>query len=154
MLDPLRLEILPSHHTQQSPFGAGDDRGAEPPVCKARRQLGGFDVGPHRGGTGFHQRLGDGVGIRAIDGARPQAAEQHATLGGHESEAIARLLDARHRAAVAAGCRDRVAAKHSGEAARQLRSVDPTALRSELDGEAAEQLDPGRAVVVYCWDAL
>jgi rhodanese-related sulfurtransferase len=24
----------------------------------------------------------------------------------------------------------------------------------ELDGEAAEQLDPGRAVVVYCWDAL
>ena len=24
----------------------------------------------------------------------------------------------------------------------------------ELDGETARQLDPGRAVVVYCWDAL
>jgi phage shock protein E len=24
----------------------------------------------------------------------------------------------------------------------------------ELDGDTAKQLDPGRAVVVYCWDAL
>ena len=24
----------------------------------------------------------------------------------------------------------------------------------ELDARRAEQLDPGRAVVVYCWDAL
>jgi hypothetical protein len=44
-----------------------------------------------------------------------------------------RALDVDHRTAVAAGCRDRVAATSSGEAARQLRSVDPSALRSELD---------------------
>jgi rhodanese-related sulfurtransferase len=24
----------------------------------------------------------------------------------------------------------------------------------ELDGDTAKRLDPGRAVVVYCWDAL
>jgi hypothetical protein len=44
-----------------------------------------------------------------------------------------RALDVEHRNAVAAGCRDRVAAAASGEAARQLRSVDPNALRAELD---------------------
>jgi phage shock protein E len=27
-------------------------------------------------------------------------------------------------------------------------------LLKELDSHTAEQLDPGRAVVVYCWDAL
>jgi hypothetical protein len=44
-----------------------------------------------------------------------------------------RALDAKHRAAVAAGCRDRVAAEHAGKAARQLRAVDPRALRRELN---------------------
>jgi hypothetical protein len=34
-----------------------------------------------------------------------------------------------------------------------LPSAIPIPLR-ELDDNTAKQLDPGRAVVVYCWDAL
>jgi hypothetical protein len=44
-----------------------------------------------------------------------------------------RALDDAHRTAVAAGCRDRAAARASGQAARQLRSTEPSALRAELD---------------------
>jgi hypothetical protein len=60
-----------------------------------------------------------------------RSIEAAATLP--SSGAAYRTLDVAHRTAVAVGCRDRVAAKSSGKAARQLRSIDPETLRTELD---------------------
>jgi hypothetical protein len=65
-----------------------------------------------------------------------------------------RALDAGQRAAVAAGCRDRVAARHSGEAARQLRSVDPSSLRSELDDAFAIIAAQRRSVTHVCAEVV
>jgi hypothetical protein len=65
-----------------------------------------------------------------------------------------RALDADHRTAVAAGCRDRAAAKSSGEAARQLRSVDPSALRSELDDAFAIIAAQRRSVADVCAEVV
>ncbi len=61
-----------------------------------------------------------------------------------------RALDASHRLAVAAACRDRVAAERSGEAARQLRSIDPSALRLELDDAFAIIAVQRRSVADVC----
>jgi hypothetical protein len=65
-----------------------------------------------------------------------------------------RVLDESHRVAVAASCRDRVAANASGEAARQLRSVDPVALRAELDDAFAIIAAKRRSVVRVCADVV
>jgi hypothetical protein len=65
-----------------------------------------------------------------------------------------RALDVDQRAAVAAGCRDRVAATSSGEAARQLRSVDPFALRSELDDAFTFIAAQHRSVADVCAEVV
>jgi hypothetical protein len=65
-----------------------------------------------------------------------------------------RGLDASHRTAVAAACRDRAAAKHSGEAARQLRSVDPSALRTELDDAFSIIEAQRRSVASVCSEVV
>jgi hypothetical protein len=65
-----------------------------------------------------------------------------------------RALDVDHRTAVAAGCRDRVAAKNSGEAARQLRSVDPSTLRSELDDAFTFIAAQRRSVADVCAEVV
>ena len=61
-----------------------------------------------------------------------------------------RTLDPSHRAAVAAACRNRVAAEHSGAAADQVRSVDPSALRTELDDAFAIIAAQHRSVADVC----
>jgi hypothetical protein len=61
-----------------------------------------------------------------------------------------RALDVDRRTAVAAGCRDRAAAKSTGEAARQLRSVDPQALRSALDDRFTITAAQRRSVADVC----
>lgn len=65
-----------------------------------------------------------------------------------------RALDAAHRTAVAAACRNRVAARASGRAATELRSVDPSALRSELDGALAIIAAQRRSVADVCAEVL
>jgi hypothetical protein len=65
-----------------------------------------------------------------------------------------RALDVDHRTAVAAGCRDRVAATTSGEASRQLRSVDSSALRSELDDAFAIIAAQRRSVADVCAEVV
>jgi hypothetical protein len=65
-----------------------------------------------------------------------------------------RALDVDHRAAVAAGCRDRVAAMSSGEAARQVRSVDPAALRSALDDRFTIIAAQRRSVADVCAEVV
>jgi hypothetical protein len=65
-----------------------------------------------------------------------------------------RALDASYRTAVAASCRDRVAASQSGRAARQLRSVDPTALRNELDDAFAIIAAQRRSVARICAEVV
>jgi hypothetical protein len=65
-----------------------------------------------------------------------------------------RALDVDRRTAVAAGCRDRVAATTSGEAARQLHSVDPSALRSELDDAFAIIAAQRRSVADVCAEVV
>jgi hypothetical protein len=47
-----------------------------------------------------------------------------------------------------------VAAKHSGEAARQLRSVDPSALRSELDDAFSIIATQRRSVAEVCAEVV
>jgi hypothetical protein len=61
-----------------------------------------------------------------------------------------RALDVGDRTAVAAACRDRVAANAAGEAAHQLRSVDPAALRAELDDAFAIIAAQRRSVARVC----
>jgi hypothetical protein len=65
-----------------------------------------------------------------------------------------RALDAAHRTAVAAACRDRVAARASGRAASELRSVDPSALRSELDDAFAIIAAQRRSVADVCAEVV
>jgi hypothetical protein len=65
-----------------------------------------------------------------------------------------RALDVDRRTAVAAGCRDRAAATTSGEAARQLHSVDPSALRSELDDAFAIIAAQRRSVADVCAEVV
>jgi hypothetical protein len=61
-----------------------------------------------------------------------------------------RALDVAHRTAVAASCRDRVAARASGDAARELRAIDPSMLRSELDAAFTIIADQSRPVADVC----
>jgi hypothetical protein len=61
-----------------------------------------------------------------------------------------RALDLAHRSAVAAGCRDQVAARASGQAARQLRAVDPAKLHAELDDMFTLLAAQRRAVAEVC----
>jgi hypothetical protein len=65
-----------------------------------------------------------------------------------------RALDVDHRTAVAAGCRDRAAAMSSGEAARQVRSVDPAALRSALDDRFTIIAAQRRSVADVCAEVV
>jgi hypothetical protein len=65
-----------------------------------------------------------------------------------------RALAASHRLAVAATCRDRVAAEYSGDAAGQVRSVDPSALRSELDDAFAIIAAQRRSVAAVCAEVV
>jgi hypothetical protein len=61
-----------------------------------------------------------------------------------------RALDVAHRTGVAESCRDRVAARASGAAARQLRAIDTAALRSELDDAFAIIPAQRRSVADVC----
>jgi hypothetical protein len=61
-----------------------------------------------------------------------------------------RALDVGHRTAVAASCRDRVAARVSGDAAHELRAIDPSMLRSELDDAFTIIADQRRPVADVC----
>jgi hypothetical protein len=65
-----------------------------------------------------------------------------------------RALDGSHRTAVAASCRDRVAAQASGRAASQLRSVDPSALRAELDDAFTIIAAQRRSVAEVCAEVV
>jgi hypothetical protein len=70
------------------------------------------------------------------------------------SGAAYRALDVSHRTAVAASCRDRVAARASGQAADQLRSVDPSALRSQLDDAFTVISQQRRSVAEVCAEVV
>jgi hypothetical protein len=61
-----------------------------------------------------------------------------------------RALDADGRTAVAAGCRDRAAARARGTAARELHAVDPRALRTELDDAFTVIARQRLSVAVVC----
>jgi hypothetical protein len=65
-----------------------------------------------------------------------------------------RALHVDGRTAVAAACRDRAAANASGQAAHQLRSVDPAALRSELDDAFAIIAAQRRSVARVCAEVV
>jgi hypothetical protein len=65
-----------------------------------------------------------------------------------------RALAASQRLAVAAACRDRVAAEQSGEAATQLRAVDAAALRSELDDAFAIIATQRRSTATVCAEVV
>ena len=61
-----------------------------------------------------------------------------------------RKLDDGDRLAVAAGCRDRAAARADGAAAAELGRVDPRALRDELDAAFALFRNQPRPVAAIC----
>jgi hypothetical protein len=61
-----------------------------------------------------------------------------------------RALDVGHRTAVAASCRDRVAARVSGDGAHEVRAIDPSMLRSELDDAFTVIADQRRPVADVC----
>jgi hypothetical protein len=63
-------------------------------------------------------------------------------------------LDDADRAAVARSCRDRAAARARGLAARQLRAIDPDALRRELDNAYSVIAQQRRSVARVCTEAL
>ena len=65
-----------------------------------------------------------------------------------------RVLDASHRLAIAAACRERAAAKRSGLAAKQLRAVDAAALRAELDDAFAIIAAQRRSVAAVCAEVV
>src|SRR4051794_28740475 len=65
-----------------------------------------------------------------------------------------RALDEAHRTAVAASCRDRVAARERGVAARQLRSVDPSALRGQIDSAYFAIAEQRRPVANVCTEVI
>lgn len=82
----------------------------------------------------------------ALVGCGGQAGEKSATTVKLPACGRAyRVLDRAQRTAVAASCRDRIAGSARGLAARELRTVDPVALREQLDGDygpIAEQRRP------------
>jgi hypothetical protein len=61
-----------------------------------------------------------------------------------------RALDVGHRTAIAASCRERVAARASGDAAHELRAIDTSMLRSELDDAFTIIADQRRPVADVC----
>jgi hypothetical protein len=65
-----------------------------------------------------------------------------------------RALSIGGRTAVAASCRDRAAARLHGTAARQVRAVDPRALRTELDDAFTVIAAQRRAVASVCAQRL
>jgi hypothetical protein len=65
-----------------------------------------------------------------------------------------RGLDVSRRTAVAARCRDRVVATSSGKAARQLESIEPPALRSELDDAFTIIAAQRRSVADVCTEVV
>jgi hypothetical protein len=65
-----------------------------------------------------------------------------------------RSLGIADRTAVAASCRDRAAAAARGTAARQLRAVDPGALRDQLDDAYGVIADQRRSVAEVCTEVL
>jgi hypothetical protein len=65
-----------------------------------------------------------------------------------------RLLDDAKRTAVAAGCRDRAAASSGGLAARELRAIDPSALREHLDTAFTVIVEQRRPVADVCREAI
>jgi hypothetical protein len=65
-----------------------------------------------------------------------------------------RSLTARERLAVATTCRDRAAAQAGDDAARQLRDVDPRALRDELDVAFSYFAQRRRSVAAICAERL
>jgi hypothetical protein len=92
------------------------------------------------------------VGALLVGCGSDQTIEPAATLpsSGHAY----RALDGEQRNAVAAGCRDRAAAHVSGKARRQLRSVDPLALRSELDDAFTIIATQRRSVAAVCTELV
>jgi len=65
-----------------------------------------------------------------------------------------RALTADERVAVATSCRDRAAARADGDAADQLREVDPRALRDALDVAFAYFAERRRPVAEMCAERL
>jgi hypothetical protein len=65
-----------------------------------------------------------------------------------------RSLSPRERLAIAESCRDRAAARTRGDAARQLREVDPRALRDELDVAFSYYAERSRPVAEMCTERL
>ena len=65
-----------------------------------------------------------------------------------------RSLTAHERLAVATSCRDRAAAQAGGDAARQLRDVDPRALQDELDVAFSYFAERRRPVTEMCAERL
>lgn len=65
-----------------------------------------------------------------------------------------RALPARERLAVAESCRDGAATRAGDDAARQVRDVDPRALRSELDDAFSYISERGRSVAAMCAERL
>jgi hypothetical protein len=70
------------------------------------------------------------------------------------SGAAYRALSTRERVAVARSCRERAVAAARGTAARQLRKVDPEALRDRLDDAYAVIADRRRSVAEVCAERL
>jgi hypothetical protein len=81
-----------------------------------------------------------------------RAVEAAATLP--SSGTAYRALDDAQRTAVAAGCRDRVAGRARGLAARQLRAVDPAALRDEIDTTYYAVAEQHRPVADVCTEVI
>jgi hypothetical protein len=65
-----------------------------------------------------------------------------------------RALTAGERLAIAATCRDRAAGAARGQAARQLRAIDPKALRAQLDDTFTIIAAQRRSVAAVCNEAL
>jgi hypothetical protein len=86
--------------------------------------------------------IGASVGCGAQEDEAPVALPPSGT-------AYRKLSDA-DRLAVAAGCRDRAAARADGAAAEELGRVDPRALREELDAAFALRRAQSRPVASMC----
>jgi hypothetical protein len=93
-----------------------------------------------------------GVVVVALAGCGAETPDTPAALP--RSGKAYRALDADARTAVAAGCRDRVAARARGTAARQLHAVDPRALRTELDDAFTVIARQRRSVAAVCAQRL
>jgi hypothetical protein len=86
--------------------------------------------------------------LGAMTGCGDQESEAPAALP--PSGTAYRKLDDGERLAVAAGCRDRAAAKADGAAAAELARVDPRELRDELDAAFALVRNQPRPVAAAC----